>query len=109
MSVRSTRVTVTSATMFAAPSSVSPPSSPEDFLEHEGKSNRVKVKVRKHITGVILSPSNVILSEAKNLRSWLRVNSAKNLALRSSESGARGRLQVMWKKDSEQDSSLRSE
>ena len=30
---------------------------------------------------VILSPSPVILSEAKNLRSWLRVNSATNLAL----------------------------
>ena len=27
---------------------------------------------------VILSPSPVILSEAKNLRSWLRVNSAKD-------------------------------
>ncbi|OGP91073.1 MAG: hypothetical protein A2157_19720 [Deltaproteobacteria bacterium RBG_16_47_11] len=30
---------------------------------------------------VILNPSPVILSEAKNLDSWLRVNSVKNLMI----------------------------
>jgi hypothetical protein len=32
---------------------------------------------------VILIPSPVILSEAKNLRSWLTVNSARNLVLQT--------------------------
>ena len=36
----------------------------------------------KHLNDVILSPSLfVILSEAKNLAVWLRINSAKNLIL----------------------------
>src|SRR5208337_721391 len=48
MSARSTRVTVTSATMFAAPSSAPSPSPSDDFLEQEGKSNRLRARVRKH-------------------------------------------------------------
>ena len=91
MSARPTRVTVTSATMFAVPSSTSSPS--DDFLEHEDKSNNVSAKDKKHSAGVIPIPQP----------------RERNLALRSGGSAAGGGLEVMRKKESEQDSSLRSE
>jgi hypothetical protein len=65
------------------------------------------VAVRRLTDAALQGASRIFV--AKNLRNSLRIDSPRNVALRTGRSGARGEPQVMRKRESGRDSSLHSE